>query len=159
MLAFSNVRVFDGEADLGAVNVVVEGDTIRSVSAAPPPVEARVIDGGGRTLMPGLIDAHVHAYAMDVNPQRILEAPPTLLAHWASHVLRRMLDRGFTTVRDTGGADYGLHIAIQRGLIEAPRLFYCEKMLSQTGGHGDFRPGHHHQPGADDRKLGVVRRR
>jgi imidazolonepropionase-like amidohydrolase len=100
--------------------------------------------------MPGLIDAHVHVYAMDVNPQRILEAPPTLLAHWAGHVLRRMLDRGFTTVRDTGGADYGLHIAIQRGLIESPRLFYCEKMLSQTGGHGDFRPGHHHQPDADD---------
>src|SRR5262245_42808701 len=151
MIAFTRVRVFDGErGETSRATAVVERDLNKSARDAPPPDAADLIDGGGRTLMPGLIDAHVHVYAMDVNPQRIMEAPPTLLAHWASHVLRRMLDRGFTTVRDTGGADYGLHIAIQRGLIEAsPRLFYCEKMLSQTGGHGDFRPGHHYQPDAD----------
>jgi imidazolonepropionase-like amidohydrolase len=151
MLAFTNVLIFDGMADQRTSGtVVVEGNRIRSVGDGPAPPEATVIDGGGRTLMPGLIDAHVHVYAMDVNAQRIMEAPPSLLSAWARWVLRRMLDRGFTTVRDTGGADFGLFRAIERGLLEAPRLFYCEKMLSQTGGHGDFRPGHLHQDGAEE---------
>lgn len=99
--------------------------------------------------MPGLIDAHIHAYAMDVNFQRVMEAPMTLLSHWASSMLSKMLDRGFTSVRDTGGADYGLHLGIERGFITGPRLFYCEKALSQTGGHADFRHGHHDDNGAE----------
>ena len=122
MIAFTNVRIFDGESsELSTGTVVVHGDRIASVGPAPAPAGADVVDGGGRTLMPGMIDAHIHAYAMDVNVQRIMEAPPTLLAHWASGMLKHMLDRGFTTVRDTGGADYGLYLAIERGLIEAPR--------------------------------------
>ncbi len=150
MIAFTNVRIFDGEgATLQPGTVVVDGDRITSVSAAPAPPNAEAIDGYGRTLMPGLIDAHIHAYAMDVNVARMMEAPPTLLAHWASGMLKNMLDRGFTSVRDTGGADYGLYLAIERGLIQAPRLFYCEKALSQTGGHGDFRHHHHHDGEAE----------
>ncbi|MEO8453418.1 MAG: amidohydrolase family protein [Gemmatimonadota bacterium] len=150
MIAFTNVRIFDGEsADPAPGTVVVDGDQIVSVGDAPAPPQAEMIDGGGRTLMPGLIDAHIHAYAIDVNIQRVMEAPPTLLAHWAARVLENMIDRGFTSVRDTGGADYGLFLAIERGLIKAPRLFYCEKALSQTGGHGDFRHHHHYDGDAE----------
>ncbi|MBK7469285.1 MAG: amidohydrolase family protein [Betaproteobacteria bacterium] len=93
-------------------------------------------------LMPGLIDAHIHAYFYDMNVNRLERLPATMYAHHAANMLRDMLDRGFTTVRDTGGADYGLWLAIQKGLITAPRLYYCEKALSQTGGHADTR--HHH---------------
>lgn len=152
MIAFTNVRVFDGESpDLATATVTVEGGTIAAVGSAPPPPGAEVVDGGGRVLMPGLIDAHIHAYASGVDAGKVMAAPPTLLAHWAARMLRRMLDRGFTSVRDTGGADYGLYLAIEMGyLTGAPRLFYCGRALSQTGGHGDFRHHHHHEHGADE---------
>ena len=99
--------------------------------------------------MPGLIDAHIHAYAADVNLLKNDREPPTLVAHFAAKSLTHMLARGFTSVRDTGGADYGLKLALDRGWIRGPRLFYCEKALSQSGGHGDFRPHHEHVHGAD----------
>jgi imidazolonepropionase-like amidohydrolase len=151
MIAFTNVKIFDGQsADLTAGTVVVDGETIRSAGAGPAPDGAEVVDGGGRTLMPGLIDAHIHAYANGVDAAKVMASPITLLAHWAAGMLRNMLDRGFTSVRDTGGADYGLHLAIERGYLKgAPRLFYCERALSQTGGHGDFRHPHTHDPGAE----------
>ncbi len=150
MIAFTNVRIFDGHsADLVPGTVVVDGATITSVGSAPPPAGAQVIDGGGRTLMPGLIDAHIHAYANGIDAVKVMASPITMLAHWAAGMLRNMLNRGFTSVRDTGGADYGLYLAIERGYLkDAPRLFYCEKALSQTGGHGDFR--HHHQANPAD---------
>ncbi len=150
MIAYTKVNVFDGEsATLASATVVVAGDRIASVDQAPPPPNADIIDGGGRTLMPGLIDAHIHAYAADVNVVKVMTMPMTLLSQWANGMLRNMLDRGFTSVRDTGGADYGLHLAIEQGLFPAPRLFYCEKALSQTGGHADFRHHHHHDPNAE----------
>ena len=150
MIAFTNIRIFDGHsADLVPGTVVVDGATIASVGSAPPPAGAKVIDGGGRTLMPGLIDAHIHAYANGIDAGKVMASPITMLAHWAAGMLRNMLNRGFTSVRDTGGADYGLYLAIERGYLkDAPRLFYCEKALSQTGGHGDFR--HHHQANPAD---------
>ena len=90
MIALTNFKIFDGEtAELGAGTVVIDGDRIVSVSPAPPPPGADVVEGGGRTLMPGLIDAHIHAYAIDVNTQRIIESPPSLLALWGGWVLRR----------------------------------------------------------------------
>ena len=143
MIVFTNAQVFDGLNErLVAANVVVEGERIASVSDAPPPPDAQTVDCGGRVLMPGLIDAHIHAYCYDMNVNRLERLPATMYAHHAANMLRDMLDRGFTTVRDTGGADYGLWLAIQKGLITAPRLYYCEKALSQTGGHADTR--HHH---------------
>jgi len=149
MLAFTNARVFDGRHEqLLAANVVVEGERIAAVTPAPPPAGARIVDCGGRVLMPGLIDAHIHAYFYDLNVNRLQHMPVTLYSHHAANMLRDMLDRGFTSVRDTGGADYGLWLAIERGLITAPRLFYCEKALSQTGGHVDLR--HHHEHHAHD---------
>ncbi len=144
MFAFTNAKVFDGLNErLTPATVVVEDERILSVSEAPPPPAAELVDCGGRVLMPGLIDAHIHAYFYDLNVNRMQHYPVTMYSHHAANTLRAMLDRGFTSVRDTGGADYGLWLAIQNGLIEAPRLFYCEKALSQTGGHTDFR--HHHQ--------------
>jgi imidazolonepropionase-like amidohydrolase len=150
MLTFTNAALFDGVRPHPAtdrLNVTVAGDRIVKVSDEPPAAASQIIDCRGRTLMPGLIDAHVHVYALDVNVMRIAEAPPTLYAHFAALSLRRMLDRGFTSVRDAGGADYGLYLALERGYIAGPRLFYCGSALSQTGGHGDFRHQHHHQPG------------
>jgi len=142
-LLFKNARVFDGtnpECHEG-LHVLVSDGLIREVSAQPIKASgARVIDVGGRTLMPGLIDAHMHAYCSDVSMQKI-EAlgEPYRTAH-AVRMLRHALDCGFTTVRDIGGGDYSLAKAIADGLVRAPRFFYAGKILSMTGGHGDFRP-------------------
>lgn len=152
MLAFTNALVFDGRNEkLRNATVVVDGERIHSVSAAPPPAGAQTLDCGGRVLMPGLIDAHIHAYFYDLNVNRLQRLPLSLYSHHAANMLRDMLDRGFTSVRDTGGADYGLWMAIERGLITAPRLFYCEKALSQTGGHVDMR--HHHDHHSHDHDV------
>jgi len=147
MTVFTNIAIFDGTSSYlkKGFNVVVSGDCIKEVTDRPPnPDDGDIIDGEGCILMPGLIDAHIHAYASDVNLTRGMSEPPTLYSHFASSMLSRMLDRGFTSVRDTGGADYGLFLAIERGYFNAPRLFYCEKALSMTGGHADFRHHRHH---------------
>ena len=122
------------------MSVLVADGLIREVSDKPIAAkDARVIDVGGRTLMPGLIDAHMHAYASDVNVQRIEElGAPYRTAH-AVRMLGHALDCGFTTVRDVGGGDYSLFKAIADGLVRAPRYFYSGKVLSMTGGHGDLR--------------------
>src|SRR5213596_860262 len=152
MILFRNARLFDGHsADCPeGMSVLVEGDTIREVSAkAIHAAGARVLDVGGRTVMPGLIDAHLHAYCSDVSMQKI-EAigEPYRTAH-AIRMLGHALDCGFTTVRDIGGGDYSLAKAIADGLMRAPRFFYAGRVLSMTGGHGDFRPleqkSHHHE--------------
>ena len=101
---------------------------------------AVTIDLQGRTLMPGLIDAHVHVIAVDSVLSRLAETPLTLVTMQAGRVLEGMLSRGFTTVRDAGGADGGLAEAVEQGLVRGPRLFPSGQALSQTGGHGDLRP-------------------
>lgn len=141
-ILFENARIFDGtsgECPEG-MQVLVGSGVIREVSDKPIRAgEAQVIDVGGRTLMPGLIDAHIHAYASDVNVQKIdLAGDPYRTAH-AARMLGFALDCGFTTVRDIGGGDYSLWRAIEDGLIRAPRFLYAGKILSMTGGHGDFR--------------------
>ena len=137
-----NARIFDGVSGdcPEGMHLLVESGVIREVSAKPIKVgEAQVIDIGGRTLMPGLIDAHIHAYASDVNVQKIdLAGDPYRAAH-AARMLGFALDCGFTTVRDIGGGDYSLWCAIRDKLIRAPRFLYAGKILSMTGGHGDFR--------------------
>lgn len=142
MIVFANARIFDGESPalIDGLNLYVKDGRITEFSDRPPdPDDGEVLDCNGRTLMPGLIDAHVHAYALSPNLYEVREAPETLAACWASFVLSRMLDRGFTTVRDTGGADYGLFLGLQRGYIRGPRLYYCGRAISQTGGHADLR--------------------
>jgi len=149
MIIFTNSRVFDGvQPQLrDDINVVVEGDRISQLlhRSEPLPAEAEVIDAGGRVLMPGLIDAHIHAYAADINLLTNDRKPVTLIAHHANQRLENMLARGFTTVRDCGGADVGLAMALEQGLVKGPRLIYCGKIISQTGGHGDVRSPHEHE--------------
>src|SRR5579883_353037 len=145
-IVFRSARIFDGESETlrEGLNVFVEDDVIREVSQRPATGDAEVIDCGGRVLMPGLIDAHVHVYAAGLNIVRVAQSPVSYLAHFAAQFLRSSLDRGFTTVRDVGGADVGLALAIKDGLLDrVPRLFYGGRVISQTGGHGDFRPGDH----------------
>ncbi|MBS1106651.1 MAG: amidohydrolase [Deltaproteobacteria bacterium] len=142
-ILFENAALLDvarGERRPGT-SVLVEGDRIAEVSdgtlRAPG---ARRIDLAGRTLMPGLIDAHVHAVLTTMDLAALEKKPVTLVANEARVVLEAMLRRGFTTVRDAGGADWGLAQAVERGLIRGPRLFFSGRVLSQTGGHGDFSP-------------------
>lgn len=145
-LVLFNVRIFDGVSEqliTGKSVFVAEGRITEVTDRPATPDDGRVIDCAGGVLMPGLIDAHVHAYALSPNLYEVRDAPDTLAAAWASKILPRMLDRGFTTVRDTGGADYGLYLALERGYIRGPRLYYCGKAISQTGGHADLRNPHH----------------
>ena len=124
----------------GGVEVLVEGKVIREVSDRPIRSEtATRIPLGGRVLMPGLIDAHVHVVAAMANLAANALQPSSLAAFRAAEVMRGMLMRGFTTVRDLAGADRGLADAQALGLFDGPRLIICGKALSQTGGHSDGR--------------------
>ena len=149
LMVLENCSVFDGVADeiRGGACLVTEGDTIREVGDRPAGLaNARRIDCGGRFLMPGLIDLHFHAYSATFDLQWLDRMPkPLLVAHAFKH-LQGTLERGFTTVRDPGGGDIGLSMAIERRLIRGPRFYYGGKALSQTGGHGDLRPAHHEEP-------------
>jgi len=140
---FANAAVLDGtnrERREGH-HVLVENELIKEVSDRPmTAADAQVIDLAGRTLMPGLIDAHVHVIAVDAALARLAEQPLTLTSLQAGRVMEGMLARGFTTVRDAGGADGGLAEAVAQGLVRGPRLFPSGQALSQTGGHGDLRP-------------------
>jgi imidazolonepropionase-like amidohydrolase len=142
-LLLANARVFDGvNAECAeGMHVLVADGRIQEVSARPiAAAGARGIDVAGRTLMPGLIDAHVHAYASDVSVQKVDALGPGYRAAHAVRMLGHALACGFTTVRDVGGGDYSLWRAIADGLLRAPRYFYSGKALSMTGGHGDLRP-------------------
>ena len=121
--------------------VRVDGDLIAEVSDRPidVPAGARVVDARGKVLMPGLIDCHVHVLASMLNAGRLARLPNVLTVLRAVPILRGMLMRGFTTVRDAAGADWSLAEAVRTGLVEGPRLFPSGRALSQTGGHGDFR--------------------
>ena len=124
----------------GGYEVLVEGDLIKEVSAKPIKApQAQVVDCGKRTLMPGLIDCHVHVFLVEVNIRFLENMPLTLLTARAADLMRGMLDRGFTTVRDTGGADWGIKTAVESGLIPGPRLFISGRAIGPTGGHSDSR--------------------
>ncbi len=141
LLRNANLLDTDAGRTLPHHSVLVEDDRIVEVSAGEiSSPDAQAIDCGGRTLMPGLIDAHVHAGITTMNFAALMRKPATLIAIEAAKVLESMLRRGFTTVRDAGGLDAGLAEAVERGLIAGPRVFYSGRTLSQTGGHGDFTP-------------------
>ncbi len=125
---------------VGGHEILVEDDRIKEVSNKPiKAANAQVVDCGRRTLMPGLIDAHVHVVAGVVNVGHNMLLPEATVAFMAARIMRGMLDRGFTTVRDVGGATYALVEAVDTGLIDGPRLVISGKALSQTGGHADAR--------------------
>jgi imidazolonepropionase-like amidohydrolase len=141
---FENVRIFDGKSDTLSApsNVLLRGKRIETISTQPITVDrsatTRIIDGGGRTLMPGLIDNHWHAMMVRVTPAQAFgdvgynnlvagaEATDTLM-------------RGFTTVRDVGGPVFGLKSAIDEGIVKGPRIYPSGAVITVTSGHGDFR--------------------
>jgi imidazolonepropionase-like amidohydrolase len=130
------------------VDVHVRGDTIVAVGAhLEAPTDAQRIPVHGRTLMPGLIDAHVHVMAAVSDHHQLAAMPPYLVAAHAHRELGAMLRRGFTTVRDAGGADGGLAQAVADGLFAGPRIFPSGLALGQTAGMGDFRRRSEHSQG------------
>jgi imidazolonepropionase-like amidohydrolase len=141
-ILFRNLRLLDPRFDepRGGYEVLVEGERIREVSDGPiKSAGATAIDCAGRVLMPGLIDCHVHCMHSEVYMRRMEDVPLTLATARAAVRLRSMLDRGFTTVRDTGGTDWGVKAAIDQGLIVGPRLFIAGRSIGPTGGHADGR--------------------
>jgi imidazolonepropionase-like amidohydrolase len=122
----------------GGYEVLVEGELIKEVSSKPiKSKSAKVVDCGKRTVMPGLIDCHVHTHHSEVYMNRMETVPLTLMMARSTGRLKRMLDRGFTTVRDAGGADWGAKTAVESGLIPGPRLFISGRSIGPTGGHND----------------------
>lgn len=151
---FQNVRIFDGRnGTLSAPsNVLVGGNTIQRISSSPitPDQGTRVIDGGGRVLMPGLIDNHWHATLVRLTPAQLMTNDPSYSNLVAAAEATATLMRGFTTVRDLGGPVFPLKRAIDEGLVAGPRIYPSGAVITVTSGHGDFRqhidlprrPGH-----------------
>ncbi len=149
-LIISNARLLDmeaGELRPGA-SVRIEGERIVEVAedggSLGPAGDTPILDAGGRTLMPGLIDAHVHAAITTMDLAAMGRRQTSWVAIETKFILEGMLQRGFTTVRDAGGLDPGITNALQRGLVRGPRIFRSGRVLSQTGGHGDSAPVSEH---------------
>jgi imidazolonepropionase-like amidohydrolase len=143
----------------GGMEVLVEGDRIREVSDKPiTSASATRINLRGKTIMPGLVDAHVHVIAAMVNLAENAAQPSSLATLRAAKVMHGMLMRGFTTVRDLGGAEPGIAVAVDEGLIDAPRVICCGKALGQTGGHSDFRSRSDDREGVFANRVGSLGR-
>ena len=147
-----DVRVFDGRSGKlrNHSSVLIVGNRIEKISAfdaeAAIPASTTVINGGGRVLMPGLIDVHTH---LAINASMgVIENDFTLdyVALRSAEVARRTLMDGFTSVRDLGGPVFGLQRAIEAGIVEGPRIFPSGAFISQTSGHGDFRARNDRNP-------------
>jgi len=142
---FQNVRVFDGKSGTvsPASNVLIKGNIISSVSTADiavdPKANPTIIAGGGRVLMPGLIEAHWHAMMVAPTFATALTADMGYINLVAGQEAAATLMRGFTTVRDMGGPTFGLTRAIDEGIVAGPRIYPSGAFISQTAGHGDFR--------------------
>ncbi|MGH7120194.1 MAG: amidohydrolase family protein [Acetobacteraceae bacterium] len=143
-VVFTNLRLFDGRsASLrDGLRVLVEGNRIKSVAAGnpSPPGEARVIDCGGRVLMPGLIDVHWHSLFAAVPLPALMSADFGYVYVTAVAEAERTLMRGFTTVRDLGGPAFALQQAIDQRVVPGPRIYPSGAMITSSGGHGDLRP-------------------
>jgi imidazolonepropionase-like amidohydrolase len=141
MIALTNARVLDVVSGRYSEpsTVRIEDDRIVSTSA-PAQAADRVVDLDGDYLLPGLIDSHVHVVARTTaNLGRLRHHPPHYVGAAAAQTLADSLRRGFTRVRDTGGADWGIAHAVEEGYIDGPQVYYCGRALSQTAGHGDVR--------------------
>src|SRR5262244_359714 len=157
---FQNVRIFDGKSGTLSApsHLLVRGNKIEKISTTPLPVDRKadtvIIDGGGRTLMPGLIDMHWHAMLVRPTPEQFLTADIGYINLMAGTAATDTLMRGFTTVRDVGGPAFGLKRAIDEGAVAGPRIFPSGAMITVTSGHGDFR-----QPFEVPRTLGAPQSR
>ena len=145
MTLFNNVRVFDGKSTSLSepTNVLVRGNLIERISQAPIAVDrsatTRIIDGGGRTLMPGLTDAHWHATMVRLTPAMMLGSDVGYSTLIAGAEATATLMRGFTTIRDLGGPSFSLKRAIDEGVLPGPRIYPSGAVITVTSGHGDFR--------------------
>ncbi|WME24436.1 metal-dependent hydrolase family protein [Brachybacterium sp. GU-2] len=140
----TNTRFLDIETgEWRSADLEIRDGRFAKIAAAGSLADADdAIDLAGKHVLPGLIDCHVHVYAMTANLSELETTAPSYATMHAARLMGDMLDRGFTTVRDTGGADHGLAAAQTEGLLRGPRLFFGGKSLTQTGGHGDTRrPG------------------
>ncbi len=139
-----NATLFDSAAGVlrPGTTLVIEGQRFATVTQEPISVDdvAQDIDAQGRVVLPGLIDAHVHVSATSHDLPGLALQPPSLTGAESGRLMAAMLRRGFTTVRDAAGADWGLQAAVERGLYEGPRLFISVQPITQTGGHADMRP-------------------
>lgn len=156
---FINGRVLDAEAGTlrdGLGVLVKDGRIAEVASGIEAPSDARLIDLGGRTLMPGLIDCHVHVVAESLDLWSNMIAPSSLAGLRSARVMEEMLQRGFTTIRDLGGADHGLVRGVEEGLIDGPRIVICGKGLTTTGGHADLRKRTDERPGMMSDRLGSM---
>lgn len=141
-----NGMIFDGHSENLIENraIYVEDGLIRDIAPLDQlPGADRRIDLQGHFVMPGLIDAHFHAYGIEVDLEKVDHLSPALRSLYARKFLEDTLQRGFTTVRDAAGGDLPLAIALERGLIDGPRFFFPGLAISQTGGHGDLRVPDH----------------
>lgn len=139
--AIINGRLLDcvGDVPLEDASIVIEDGVIKEIYSKRKPVPrgATIIDVGGRTVMPGLTDAHDHPAHTEMNPEKAVNEPPLYIALKMAQNLEHILQAGFTTVRDMGGAHWSLKQAVEDGLIKGPRLLIACSFLSSTGGHGD----------------------
>jgi imidazolonepropionase-like amidohydrolase len=160
IILFENVRIFDGKSDTlsASMNVLVRGNTIDKISRDPISTDrsanTRIIAGGGRTLMPGLIDVHWHTMLVRPTPAALLMGDIGHLNLMAGAEATDTLMRGFTTVRDLGGPAFGLKRAIDEGIVPGPRIYPSGAIITVTSGHGDFR-----QPFEVPRVLGAPQSR
>lgn len=141
-IVLKGARLLDPRQDsLGPrTDILIEDGKISQVAERIDATgDAQSIDLSGLTVMPGLIDAHVHIYMNEANIAALSNVPQTYTAAKSTFMMKQMLHRGWTTVRDVAGGDYGMRDAVEAGYVEAPRLFVGGRAISQTGGHGDFR--------------------
>ncbi len=140
-IAIKNANVLDVRAGelTGARNVRIEGGRIAEISKTDVGSADSTIDLDGKIIMPGLCDAHVHVVAATANFIELTEWSPMYVSARAGQILSGMLSRGFTTVRDCGGADFGLVQSVEEGYLIGPRVLFSGHAISQTGGHGDMR--------------------
>ena len=140
MIIIKNARIFNGEKELEENSVIIENNIIKEVgSNFTSSKNSNIIDAKGNFLMPGLIDAHFHANTPSYDFYASDRMPAALIAAHAAQILTGVLKRGYTTIRDAGGGDIGLKLALDAKLIDGPRFFYPGKAITQTGGHGDMR--------------------
>jgi imidazolonepropionase-like amidohydrolase len=155
-LAFTDLRLFDGvsRALHDDLRVIVEGRRISAVEPVSKPLAAamQIINCGGRVLMPGLIDAHYHVMLASLSQNDLMTADLGYINLAAAAEASRLLLRGFTSIRDMAGPCFGLKRAIDSGLVSGPRIWPSGAMITQTGGHGDYRAPHE-IPAARDSPL------